>query len=84
MKAVDFSTLKRVQKMTLNQFNAYMSEVVRAAWQNGVDDVIGDHSREEIVIYDSDELYKLILSVKGIGEKRAQTIVDTIYTGGST
>jgi hypothetical protein len=48
-----------------------------------VDDVIGDHSREEIVIYDSDELYKLILSVKGIGAKRAQTIVDTIYTGGS-
>lgn len=83
MKAVDFSTLKRVQKMTLNQFNSYMSEVVRAAWQNGVDDVIGDHSREEIVIYDSDELYELILSVKGIGAKRAQTIVDMIYTGGS-
>lgn len=83
MKAVDFSTLKRVQKMTLNQFNAYMSEVVRAAWQNGVDDVIGDHNKEEIVIYDSDELYKLRLSVKGIGAKRAQTIVDTIYTGGS-
>lgn len=83
MKAVDFSTLKRVQKMTLNQFNAYMSEVVRAAWQNGVDDVIGDHNKEEIVIYDSDELYKLLLSVKGIGAKRAQTIVDTIYTGGS-
>lgn len=83
MKAVDFSTLKRVQKMTLNQFNAYMSEVVRAAWQNGVDDVIGNHNKEEIVIYDSDELYKLLLSVKGIGAKRAQTIVDTIYTGGS-
>lgn len=83
MKAVDFSTLKRVQKMTLNQFNAYMSEVVRAAWQNGVDDVIGDHNKEEIVIYDSDELYKLLLSVKGIGAKRAQTIVNPIYTGGS-
>lgn len=83
MKAVDFSTLKRVQKMTLNQFNSYMSEVVRAAWQNGVDDVIGDHNKEEIVIYDSDELYKLLLSVKGVGAKRAQTIVNTIYTGGS-
>lgn len=78
MKAVNFANLKKIRKMTLNQFNEWLMIIYESGVQDGVDQC------EEGVIseLDEDELMDILLSVKGIGEKRAREAVEKIVGAG--
>ena len=74
MKPASFTTFKKVQKMSLNQFNRWAESV----YKHGAQDAI-DYIEEQTVaeLYE-DDLYAVLLSVKGIGEKRANEVMSKI------
>lgn len=77
-KPVDFSTYKRVQKKTFNEFNSWVISIYNSGLQDGInitnDDVIAE--------LDEDRLLEIILSVKGIGKNRAEEVVRRIIAEG--
>ena len=80
-KPISFSTFKAIKKMSLNDLNRFLYKITKAAWQQGIDEVVGNHKKDDVIVYDSDELLQIIQSVKGIGLKRVEQIVDVIYSG---
>ena len=74
MKPVTFSMLKKIQKMTLNQFNIFAQDVYKTGVQDGIDAI----EKETVAEMDTDELYRRLLSVKGVGVKLADKIMDAI------
>lgn len=74
MKPVTFSMLKKIQKMTLNQFNIFAQDVYKTGVQDGIDAI----EKETVAEMDTDELYRRLLSVKGVGVKIADKIMDAI------
>ena len=74
MKPVMFSMLKKIQKMTLNQFNIFVQDVYKTGVQDGIDAI----EKETVAEMDTDELYRRLLSVKGVGVKLADKIMDAI------
>lgn len=74
MKPVTFSMLKKIQKMTLNQFNIFAQDVYKTGVQDGIDAI----EKETVAEMDTDELYRRLLSVKGVGVKLANKIMDAI------
>lgn len=78
MKPVTFSMLKKIQKMTLNQFNIFAQDVYKTGVQDGIDAI----ENETVAEMDIDDFYNLLLSIKGIGEKRANEIIDKVLNRG--
>lgn len=74
MKPASFSDMKKVQKMTLNQFNRWVECVYKSGMQDGLDTVYEDTVAEVA----EDDLYEILLSVKGIGPKRADDVMRKI------
>ena len=88
-KAVDFATYKKIQKFTLNEFNRWIESVYR----DGVDDAftltqkdlynrMTIEAEDLVSAYTDERLMEILLSVKGIGFKRAQQVVDKIMNEG--
>lgn len=78
MKPASFSDFKRVQKLSLNDFNRWMTTLYQTAFETGLRE--GESELDEAVILDEDKLLQIILSVKGVGQKRAELIVDKILS----
>lgn len=79
MKPVSFSNFKEIRKMTLNEFNRWLTVVYREGVQEGY-----RLSEAEVVAEVTEEqLLEIILSVKGVGRARAEQIVEAIIQGGS-
>lgn len=76
MKPASFSDMKKVQKMTLNQFNRWVECVYKSGMQDGLDTVY----EETVAEIPEDDLRSILLSVKGIGEKRADEIMKKILS----
>ena len=74
MKAASFSTFKKVQKMSLNQFNRWAESVYKHGVQDGIDFI----EEETVAELTEDDLYNILLSVKGIGQKRADEVMRRI------
>lgn len=74
MKPASFSDMKKVQKMTLNQFNRWVECVYKSGMQDGLDTVY----EETVAEVAEDDLYEILLSVKGIGPKRADEVMRKI------
>lgn len=72
--AADYSRLKR---MTMKQVNDWVVSLYASAFQDGHDDIMAD-----AVVLDSDVVLAILLSVKGIGRKRAEEALQKIYEGG--
>lgn len=78
-KPIDFATFKRIQKMSLNEFNAWIIRFGNTLFQDGMNAVVNECE----AILTEDRLFEIILSVKGVGEKRANEIVDKILEEGT-
>ena len=57
---------QNIRKMDHNQMNAYLQEIYRNGYAEGVKSVPG---------IDIAEIQKVLLSVKGLGEKRVEAIL---------
>ena len=80
-KIASFADFKRIHKMTLNDFNLWMQAFYQSAYEDGLHD--GEAEFEDCVaaVYE-DQLFDVLLSIKGIGENRAKQIVDAILKEG--
>jgi len=88
-KAVDFSTYKKLQKLTLNEFNRWVETVYKDAFETGYNMTQKDlynkvqiEPEDLVSAYTDERLMEILLSVKGIGRKRAQEVVDKIMNEG--
>ena len=80
MKPVSMREFKRARAMTLNNFNRWLKyELYEAAVQEAYE----IQQRDVIAEIGEEDLYESILSVKGIGEKRAEQIVKAIIERGN-
>lgn len=86
-KAVDFSTYKKVQKFTLNEMNRWVESIYKAGFDDAYEfshtTVCHKIEPKDLVsAYTDERLMEILLSVKGVGRKRAQQIVDKIMSEG--
>lgn len=79
MKPASFADMKKVQKFTLNQFNRWVESI----YKSGMMDELARVNDETVAEVTEDDLYDILLSVKGIGEKRAAEIMKKILAHGS-
>lgn len=78
MKPVSFSELKKLRKMTLNDFNRWITVLYECGFNDGI-----EKSEEGLISeVDEEQLFGILISVKGIGEKRAREAVDKIMRAG--
>lgn len=78
MKLISFSTYKKIKGLSLNDFNRWAGSVYKSGFSDGV-----TWSEEDVVSEISeDELLDVLLSVKGIGQKRAEEAVEKILAIG--
>lgn len=82
-KVCDFGSYKKMMKLSYNEFNRWITSFYDAAYKDALDDLEAEKANEEpeeaIFKELSDEdLLSILLSVKGIGEKRARTAVERI------
>ena len=74
MKPVTFQNLKQIKKMSLNELNRWALSLYASGMQDGIEE-----SEKDLVAEISDEkLLEILLSVKGIGPKRADEVMKKI------
>ena len=74
MKPITFQIYKQLQKMSLNELNRWALSLYQSGMQDGI-----DLTNEDIVAEISeDALREVLLSVKGIGPKRADEVIEKI------
>lgn len=74
MKPISFQTYKKLCRMSLNEFNRWAGLI----WAKGFADGQDMLSEEVIVEIGEEDLLRTVMSVKGIGEKRARQVVEAI------
>ena len=77
-KPVDFSTYKKIQKMTLNDLNVWVMSIYKSGLNDGVN-LLNDNIAAEV---SDDRLLEIMLSVKGIGRKRAEQVIEKLLAEG--
>lgn len=78
-KNISFSSYDKIRKMTFNEFNRWVTGLYIDAFQEGQK----EQQREEHNISFENELPKILLSVKGLGQKRVNDIlaaIESYYT----
>lgn len=78
MKPITFAELKRIQKMSLNEFNRWLVGLCRAMYQDGFKE--GESEFDDCAIITEERLMEIVLSVKGVGRKRAEQIVNALLS----
>ena len=74
MKPITFQNLKQIKKMSLNELNRWALSLYASGMQDGIEE-----SEKDVVAEISDEkLLEILLSVKGIGSKRADEVMKKI------
>lgn len=74
MKPITFQNLKQIKKMSLNELNRWALSLYASGMQDGIEE-----SEKDLVAEISDEkLLEILLSVKGIGPKRADEVMEKI------
>ena len=80
-KYADFKTFKRVKQMSLNDFNRWVMELYRAAFEDGLKE--GEEEWDECVAaMTEDRMLEVFMSVRGIGPVRAQRLLDAVLQEG--
>ena len=86
-KALDFNTYKHLRKMSFNDMNRWIRKFWDTAYQTGIDEAVENGVVEVTeqepkipenltTMISNDDLFDLLVSIKGIGEKRANEIMD--------
>ena len=85
-KPADFGTYKRLRKMSFNEFNRWITEFYAAAYQDGADSVVVESDPPDhpdlVAAMEEERLYEILLSIPGIGVKRADRIMEAILKEG--
>ena len=76
MKPITFAQLKRIQKMSLNDFNRWIESLCRTIYEDGLRE--GESEFDNAAILTEERLMEILLSVKGIGRNRAEQVVEII------
>ena len=87
IKPLDFNTYKRLRKMSFNDLNRWLRSFWETAYQTGVDEAVENGvvevDKQEptlpenlTTVISNDDLFDLLVSIKGIGEHRANEILD--------
>lgn len=77
MKPITFAQLKRIQKMSLNDFNRWLMELCKAMYSDGFKEGESEFNDCAIVLTE-DRLMEILLSVRGIGKNRAEQVLAII------
>ena len=76
MKPITFAELKRIQKLSLNEFNRWITALCREIYEDGLRE--GESEFDDAAILTADRLLEIMLSVKGIGKNRAEQVLEII------
>ena len=76
MKPITFAQLKRIQKMSLNDFNRWLTELCKAMYSDGFKE--GESEFDDCAIVTEERLMEVLLSVKGIGRNRAEQVINIL------
>lgn len=76
MKPITFAQLKRIQKMSLNDFNRWLMELCKAMYSDGFKE--GESEFDDCAIVTEERLMEVMLSVKGIGRNRAEQVINIL------
>lgn len=83
-----YNQYKACQKMSKNEFSRWITTVADEMWQEGYRKACEDVPEGSIVLnpednivvnWDYDEFYNMLTSIKGIGPKLAEQIIDKMY-----
>ncbi len=74
MKPITFAEMKNIRRKNLNELNRYFMSIYASAKQEGIDSV----EENTIAELTEEQLLEILLSVKGIGQKRADEIIKKI------
>lgn len=80
IKPLDFSTYKKLQKLSFNDTNRWISVLYAQAYDDGKNE--NQVSEECVAAMTEERLLEIILSVKGIGQKRAEELLNKILEEG--
>lgn len=72
-KPIDFTTYKKIQKMSLNTFNHWLMDLCSTVYDDGY-----SYATQNAVEITDEKLLDILLSVKGIGENRAEQVLQKI------
>ena len=70
-KPIDFSAFKKLQRLSLNEFNRWLFDLCNTVYEDGVNSV----SQNSAVELTDERLLEILLSVKGIGHNRAEAVI---------
>ena len=76
MKPITFAQLKQIQKMSLNDFNRWLTELCKAMYSDGFKE--GESEFDDCAIVTEERLMEVMLSVKGIGRNRAEQVINIL------
>lgn len=76
MKPITFAELKRIQKLSLNEFNRWITALCKEIYEDGLRE--GESEFDDAAILTADRLLEIMLSVKGIGKNRAEQVLEII------
>lgn len=80
-KMADFNTFKHLKNMSFNDFNRWINAFYKAAFDDGREfgnEETEEYFREEAEIYTYEELFDLLVSIKGISPRIAAEAMDAI------
>lgn len=76
MKPLSFAELKRIQKMSFNEFNRWITALCKEIYEDGLRE--GESEFDDAAILSADRFMEILLSVKGIGKNRAEQVLEII------
>ena len=76
MKPITFAELKRIQKLSLNEFNRWITALCKEVYEDGLRE--GESEFDDAAILTADRFIEIMLSVKGIGKNRAEQVLEII------
>ena len=85
---VDFATMSRIKKMNQKQLGSWLVQFGKALYNDGYTQALNDIKEEEDkkedefdkIIFEEDEFYDMLLSIKGISINTANKIMDKIVS----
>ena len=83
---VDFATMSRIKKMNQKQLGTWLVQFGKTLYNDGYTQALNDIKEEEDkkedefdkIIFEEDEFYNMLLSIKGISINTANKIMDKI------
>lgn len=77
---VDFATMTRIRKMNQKQLVNYLVQFGKSLYDDGYSQALNDIKQKEDetekIIFEEDEFYNMLISIKGISTNTANKIMD--------